>query len=347
MAFAVTHARRGGRRDGHGEPQPARVQRLQGLLGQRRADHPAARRGHRRRRSTRRPRPSAVARALDRGAASEGSCALVERARDALLDARAPRSRVAPGERPRRSASSTRRCTASATRSLEGRWPRRASPTSSRCPSSRARRRFPHRRFPNPEEKGALDLRSRARASAGADLVLANDPDADRLAVAVARRSAASCVAAHRQRGRRAARPLPAHRGQLDRAASASGHRHHRLVAQLGEPSRATLGVRYEETLTGFKWIANRAHRARSAEGTRFVFGYEEALGYTVGDLVRDKDGIGAARGVRRARGRSAKREGPACSSTLRAVPPVRLSRERADGASRPRETKARTASRA
>jgi len=57
----------------------------------------------------------------------------------------------------------------------------------------------------------------------------------------------------------------------------------------------AALGVAYEETLTGFKWIANRAME-REREGKRFVFGYEEALGYCVDPGgVRDKDGITAA----------------------------------------------------
>jgi phosphomannomutase len=56
----------------------------------------------------------------------------------------------------------------------------------------------------------------------------------------------------------------------------------------------ADLGVRYEETLTGFKWIANRAMDLER-EGFEFVFGYEEALGYCVGSVVRDKDGISAA----------------------------------------------------
>ncbi len=55
------------------------------------------------------------------------------------------------------------------------------------------------------------------------------------------------------------------------------------------------LGALYDETLTGFKWIANRAMERAARDGAEFVFGYEEALGYTVGTLVRDKDGIGAA----------------------------------------------------
>ena len=55
------------------------------------------------------------------------------------------------------------------------------------------------------------------------------------------------------------------------------------------------LGALYDETLTGFKWIANRAMERATKDGAEFVFGYEEALGYTVGTLVRDKDGIGSA----------------------------------------------------
>ena len=54
-------------------------------------------------------------------------------------------------------------------------------------------------------------------------------------------------------------------------------------------------GVHFRETLTGFKWIANMAIDLRETKGYTFVFGFEEALGYTIGETVRDKDGIGAA----------------------------------------------------
>ena len=110
-------------------------------------------------------------------------------------------------------------------------------------------------------------------------------------------------------------------------------------------------GGRYFETLTGFKWIANGALE-RQARGERFVFGYEEALGYTVGELVRDKDGISAlvavaelaaslaehdatlvdrltelarAHGVFVSTQRSLKTSGPGPGQRLRQQPPSRI----------------------
>src|ERR1035437_10314126 len=76
-----------------------------------------------------------------------------------------------------------------------------------------------------------------------------------------------------------------------------SGGRHLRRAGMPVSAVAFTIArqVRYEETLKGFNWIANRAMELERDGGYRFVFGYEEALGYTVGDVVRHKDGVSAA----------------------------------------------------
>jgi phosphomannomutase len=153
---------------------------------------------------------------------------------------------------------------------------------------------FPTVAFPNPEEPGALDLALADALRLGADLVVASDPDGDRLAVATRRPGdglAGWVVLTGDQLGALIGASL------LERTAG-DADPGNRLVASTVVSSTllskiaATAGARYAETLTGFKWIVRAAD---SVPGTRFVFGYEEALGYAVGDVVRDKDGIGAA----------------------------------------------------
>src|SRR5690606_18319918 len=149
---------------------------------------------------------------------------------------------------------------------------------------------FPTVEFPNPEEKGAMDMVLALAKERGAELVLANDPDADRLAVAVRARSGEYVQLTGNEVGCLLGHYL------LDRGAPGEA----RLVVNtivsspmLGAIARAH-GAAWEQTLTGFKWIANRALE-RERSGARFVLGYEEALGYTIGTLVRDKDGIATA----------------------------------------------------
>jgi phosphomannomutase len=159
---------------------------------------------------------------------------------------------------------------------------------------------FPTVAFPNPEEPGALDLALADARRLRAELVVASDPDGDRLAVAVPEPADGTA-------------PSPAEGGWrvltgdqvgaligaslLERTA-AQAEPGARLVASTIVSSTllakiaAAAGVGYAETLTGFKWIARAAD---GRPGARFIFGYEEALGYEVGDVVRDKDGIGAA----------------------------------------------------
>jgi phosphomannomutase len=150
---------------------------------------------------------------------------------------------------------------------------------------------FPTVAFPNPEEPGALDLALAHARRIRADLVVASDPDGDRLAVAVPEPAGGWRVLTGDQLGALLGASL------LARTADGPASRA-RLVASTVVSSTllskiaAAAGVRYAETLTGFKWIARAGDRV---PGARFVFGYEEALGYEVGQVVRDKDGIGAA----------------------------------------------------
>ncbi len=150
---------------------------------------------------------------------------------------------------------------------------------------------FPTVAFPNPEEKGAMDLVLALAARTDAELVLANDPDADRLAVAV-RAKAGNYV-------QLSGNDVGALFGHYILSETKSSKK--RLVAcsivsspMLGAIAKAHDAL-WAQTLTGFKWIANRAIEIEKEQGAQFVFGFEEALGYTIDDLVRDKDGVGAA----------------------------------------------------
>ena len=140
---------------------------------------------------------------------------------------------------------------------------------------------FPTVAFPNPEEPGALDLALALAAEVGADLVLANDPDADRCAAAVPDTDGTWRML----RGDEVGVLL----GDALLRAGVRGTYATTIVSSslLGVLARAH-GAGYAETLTGFKWIV------RAADD--LVFGYEEALGYAVApQLVRDKDGVSAA----------------------------------------------------
>lgn len=162
---------------------------------------------------------------------------------------------------------------------------------------------FPTVEFPNPEEKGAMDLAFALAKARGADLVVANDPDADRLAIALP--SASSPTGFVQLTGNQVGVLLGHYLltgglADTERAARGAGDGKPLVIASivsspmLGVIAQA-LGAEYDEVLTGFKWIANRALERKRARGDRFVFGFEEALGYTVGELVRDKDGVSAA----------------------------------------------------
>ncbi|WP_075733107.1 phospho-sugar mutase [Streptomyces acidiscabies] len=138
---------------------------------------------------------------------------------------------------------------------------------------------FPTVAFPNPEEPGAMDLAFAKARETTPDLIIANDPDADRCAAAVRDGEDWRML-----RGDEAGALLASHlvkrgaQGTFAESIVSSS-----LLGRIAEKAN----LPYEETLTGFKWIAR-------VEGLRY--GYEEALGYCVDpEGVRDKDGITAA----------------------------------------------------
>lgn len=139
---------------------------------------------------------------------------------------------------------------------------------------------FPTVAFPNPEEPGAMDLTLALAAKVGADVAIVNDPDADRLAVAIPTPGGWRALTGNEVGyllGWRAAL-----RGGEDGVLAAS------IVSSpaLRQVALQT-GLDYVDTLTGFKWISRVGG---------LTYGYEEALGYLVDpDKVRDKDGISAA----------------------------------------------------
>ncbi|WP_372696847.1 phospho-sugar mutase [Arthrobacter sp. JSM 101049] len=153
---------------------------------------------------------------------------------------------------------------------------------------------FPTVAFPNPEEPGAIDLALALARKSDADLVIANDPDADRCAAAVNDPAAGWRMLTGDEVGAllgvhvaaRLAGTATASAGSATPAASpvfANSIVSSRLLARIA----ADAGIAHETTLTGFKWISRVPGLA---------FGYEEALGYCVAPgLVRDKDGMSAA----------------------------------------------------
>jgi phosphomannomutase len=148
---------------------------------------------------------------------------------------------------------------------------------------------FPTVRFPNPEEPGTLALAIALARSVEADLVLANDPDADRLAVAASEAGGFRLLTGN-QVGLLLTNYLLEH----------SHAKRPRFVVSsiVSSPMLEHIarhhGVLVYRTLTGFKWMLNAALAIERDQGKHFVFGFEEALGYAVRGPVLDKDGLSA-----------------------------------------------------
>ncbi|GFY60974.1 phosphoglucomutase-2 [Trichonephila inaurata madagascariensis] len=154
---------------------------------------------------------------------------------------------------------------------------------------------FPTVKFPNPEEENCLNLSIAAAEAAGSRLILANDPDADRLAVAEKLPNGDWHVFTGNEVGALLGSWLwktlsddvkknPSNCCMVSSAVSS------KILRSISEVE----GFAFYETLTGFKWMANKAFDCIN-QGMKFIFAFEEAIGYMCGSTVLDKDGIRAA----------------------------------------------------
>jgi phosphomannomutase len=146
---------------------------------------------------------------------------------------------------------------------------------------------FPTVCFPNPEEPGAMDAVLALARQMKADLACANDPDADRFAVAVRTPEGDYRLLTGDQVGALLGDDRLRH-APADSVVATTV-----VSSQLLPAIARRRGAACFVTLTGFKWLANGAIERRT-KGEEPVFAYEEALGYNVGSLVWDKDGISA-----------------------------------------------------
>ena len=147
---------------------------------------------------------------------------------------------------------------------------------------------FPTVKKPNPEERAALKMALDLAEKSGADLVIATDPDSDRVGLAARNSKGQLEPLLGNQVG-----PL-----LIDYILS-----HKRLkkgdfivktvvTSNMGAAIAQTYGVESYQTLTGFKWICDKAMELESSGEKRFVFGYEESIGYLAGDFTKDKDAV-------------------------------------------------------
>jgi phosphomannomutase len=143
---------------------------------------------------------------------------------------------------------------------------------------------FPTVKFPNPEEPGAIDLSLEAARAHGADLVIANDPDADRCAVA----TLDPVLGWRMLRGDEVGALLGYYIAtRLPDRCQGKTFGNSIVSSSLLAKISAHYGIAFQEVLTGFKWLAKIENLS---------YGYEEALGYAVDPAsVNDKDGISAA----------------------------------------------------
>jgi phosphoglucomutase len=148
---------------------------------------------------------------------------------------------------------------------------------------------------PNPEEHAAFELAIRDGKKVGADLLIATDPDADRLGIAVLNREGEYVVLTGNQTGALLLDYLLTQKQTKGMIPQNGVVLKTIVTSEIGRKIAASYNLTTVDVLTGFKFIAEKINEYRSTGEHTFLFGYEESYGYLIGDFVRDKDAVQAA----------------------------------------------------
>ncbi|AGK52512.1 phospho-sugar mutase [Bacillus sp. 1NLA3E] len=147
---------------------------------------------------------------------------------------------------------------------------------------------------PNPEEHAAFELAIKEGEKIGADLLIATDPDADRLGIAVKNNQGNYIVLTGNQTGSLLLHYILSQK-QEKGILPANGVVLKTIVtSELGKTIAASFGIDTIDVLTGFKFIAEKINEYETTKEYQFLFGYEESYGYLISDFARDKDAIQA-----------------------------------------------------
>lgn len=145
---------------------------------------------------------------------------------------------------------------------------------------------------PNPEEHAAFELSMRYGQQKNADILIATDPDADRLGVAARNTEGKYEVFTGNQIGAILLEYILTKKSNARELTGADTLIKTIVTSNIGEKIAAAYGVRTLDALTGFKFIGDRIKSFKESINQKFIFGYEESYGYLIGDFVRDKDSI-------------------------------------------------------
>lgn len=148
---------------------------------------------------------------------------------------------------------------------------------------------------PNPEEKAAFELAIRDGQKVDADILIATDPDADRLGVAVKDGNGGYILLTGNETGAVLVDYILARKKEKGTLPENGRIFKTIVTSELGRAAAAQYGVSCEDVLTGFKFIGEKIEQYNESGEFKFLFGYEESYGYLIGDFARDKDAVQAA----------------------------------------------------